>query len=283
MRLRHAAALAAVASVLLAAGSMRAATADQAFANGETLLAKADFQGAMQAFAAAARADRANQEYLQHYAMVQQVIAMRSSLAAEKSPERWEYTARGLHSFYISQGLYQEALALDEQMHARLNTTISATLLAETQLAMNLNAEAATTLSGLEPSKQTAATRALAGLALARQGKLADARQVAGGLQLASEASPGELYSTARLHAAVGNQQEALQLLTRCFESLTPSSLDALKDHARQTPDFASLASTEAFTRVLKTESKVPESKCSGGSGCAGCPMRGSCPSSQGH
>jgi len=283
MKLRPVGTLAVVVSVLLAAASARGNTAEQAFASGEALLAKADFQGALQAFATAARADRANQQYLQHFAMVQQVIAMRSSLLAEKNPERWEYTARGLHSFYIGQGLYEEALALDEQMHSRLNTTTSATLLAETQLAMNLNAEAAQTLSTLDLNKQTAATRALAGLALARQGKLDDARQVAGAIQLASDASPGELYSAARLQAAVGNQEGALQLLTICFESLAPSRLEALKDHARQSPDFVSLASTEAFAQVLKTESKVAESKCSGGSRCAGCPMRGSCPSSQGH
>jgi hypothetical protein len=28
---------------------------------------------------------------------------------------------------------------------------------------------------------------------------------------------------------------------------------------------------------VLRTESKVPESKCSGGTSCSNCPMRGKC------
>ena len=271
-----------VAAVLISPTLARADSAQEAFADGEALLVRADFQGALEAFARAARADRSNQEYLQHYAMVRQVVALRDRLATEQDPQRWEYVARGLHAFYVSQGIYNEALTLDRKIHARLNTAYSAALLAETQLAMDMNAQAAQVLAALDAAKQTAATRALHGLALARQAKTDEARNVARELELPKDADPGTVYGAARLHAAVGNAEHALGLLTRCFESVPPSRLDALKSHVRQSPDFVSVASTAEFAEVLKTESKVPESQCSGGSRCAGCPMRGKCSHSQG-
>ena len=39
----------------------------------------------------------------------------------------------------------------------------------------------------------------------------------------------------------------------------------------------ADMTSSAAFAQVLQTKSKVPESKCSGGSSCSTCPMRGNC------
>lgn len=90
------------------------------------------------------------------------------------------------------------------------------------------------------------------------------------------------MYTVARLSAMTGNSAEAVQLLVRCFESVPPSILTAYKTHAQRCPDFAALASTDALAQALEAESKIPESKCSGGSGCAGCPMRGKCPASKG-
>jgi hypothetical protein len=154
--------------------------------------------------------------------------------------------------------------------------------LAETQLALNKNDAAEATLAGLAAAKQTPATRALRGLALARQGKMDEAKKAAATIELSDDAGPGTIYSVARLNAAVGSHDEALELLTRCFESLAPSRLPGFKDHATKTPEFAALVSTAAFDEVLATESKIHESACSGGSRCATCPMRGQCSGSAG-
>ncbi len=259
-----------------------AGTADEAFAKGETLLAEGDFDGALAAYASAARADRDNQEYLLHYALVRRVVQLRQQLEKEEDPAQWGYIGRALHSFYVSQGMYGEALALGRRMHARLNNASSAILLAETALAMNENAEAARTLRALDAAETTPAVQALLGVALARLGKLAEARQIAARAVLPDGAGPGTVYATARLHAVAGNSAESLRLLVRCFESAPPSLSEGYKAHAQRTPEFAGLASTAEFAEVLETVSKVPESKCSGGSKCAGCPMRGKCPSSGG-
>jgi hypothetical protein len=274
-----------VLSTVLAAETnvVRAQSAPEYFAAGKAALANADFQGALRAFANAARRDQENQEYLQQYAMVRQVITLRQRLDTERDDARWEYIARGLRSYYVSNGLLSEALPLDKQRHARLNTTSSATTLAETQLALHMSAEAAETLAGLAAEKHTTATRALHALAVARQGDVERARTLADTIELTEDATPGSIYSVARLNAAMGNTDQALALLAKCLESLAPSRQAGFKKHAQTSPEFASFVSTAAFAEVLETKSKVHESACSGGSRCASCPMRGQCSGSSGN
>ena len=258
-----------------------ASDAEKAFEQGKTLVSQGDFQGAMQAFSTAARADRSNAEYMQNFALVRQVIMIQNALTKEKDLARWEYYARALHTYYISEDLYDLALELDKQIHERANSAASAALLAETQLAMNRNAEAVELLSRLPADKTSVVTESLEGIALARLGKKDAALKHASLVKPAEDDGPGIVYCVARLHAATGNAGEASTLLTRCFEQVPPSQLDAFKTHAQATPEFVSLAGTPEFQQALKTESKVQESSCSGGSSCAGCPMRGKCSKSE--
>ena len=248
-----------------------------AFEQGRKLVSQGDLEAAMEAFATAARTDRSNTEYMQNFSLVRQVIMIRGALAQEKNAQRWEYYARALHTFYIGEGLYDEALDLDKQIHERVNSASSAALLAETQLAMNMNAEAAELLSKLPPEKTNTVTESLEGIALARLGKKADALKHAHLARVGDGDGPGVVYCVARLQAATGNTTEATALLTRCFEQVPPSQLDGFKSHAKVTPEFAALADTPEFHQALKTASKVQESSCSGGSSCAGCPMRSQC------
>ena len=260
----------------------RGDTAEQAFARGNTLMSKGSFQEALRAYSTAVRAERSNQEYVQQFMLVRRVIVLRETLDRERDLQRWHRIAQALRSFYFDQGIYSEALSVDEKIHAKLNRTSSAAQLAETQLAMGKAADAAQVLAALNPQRTTAATQALLGIALARQGRVGEARKIAETTALPDKVGPGTLYSLARMHAIVGNHDEALGLLTLSFEAVPPSRLDDFKTHARQSPEFAGLASAEGFTRVFHTKSKVAESECSGGSSCAGCPMRGKCPKSQG-
>jgi Flp pilus assembly protein TadD len=248
-----------------------------AFEQGQTLVSQGDFEGAMQAFSTAARADRSNTEYMQNFSLIRQVIMIQNALEKEKNLQRWEYYARALHSYYISEKLYDQALALDTQIHERVNSAGSAALLAETQLAMDKDAEAVELLSKLPSDKTTVVTESLEGIALARLGKKADALKHADLAKLADDDGPGVVYCVARLQAVTGNASQASALLARCFEQVPPSQLEAFKSHAKLTPEFTALAGTPEFEQSLKTESKVKESSCSSGSSCAGCPMRGGC------
>lgn len=282
MRMKSMAVLALAITVCLGPALARGETPAESFAKGETLLAKGNFPAALQSYAAAARADRDNQEYMQHYAMVRRVVDMRSRLESERTPQRWEYMAKGLRAFYVSERIYPELLKLDQELHSRLGTADTAAMLAETQLAMSRSADAVKNLSALEQSKTTAMTQALLGIALVRSGKADEAKQVAGKLELPADAGPSMTYAAARLYAGTGDSATALKLLKTCFEATLPSILDGFKTHAKDCPDFAAIASSPEFVAVLETKSKMPESKCSGGSSCAGCPMSGKCPHSQG-
>ena len=122
---------------LIAPNSARADSAKQAFAKGDKLLAKADFEGSLVAYADAVRADRQNRDYQRQHAMVRQIIRLRKQVDTEQKTQRWSYMARALHSFYVKQRLYSAALEIDTKIHARLASASSARMLGETMLAMN--------------------------------------------------------------------------------------------------------------------------------------------------
>jgi hypothetical protein len=270
------------ATVLAYSAVARAETAAESFANGEKLLMKGEFEKALQSYAAAARTERNNQEYMQHHAMVRRIVDLRSRLDVERKQQQWEYIARALRAFYVNERLYPELLKLDQAIHKRLNSAESASMLAETQLAIDQNANAVQTLSALGASQRTVMTQLLLGIAAARTGKTDEAKRIAEKVNLPKDAGPGITYTAARLQAAIGDSAKAMVLLKKSFEGTLPSLLDGFKSHAKTCPEFASIVSIPEFADVMKTESKVPESKCSGGKSCAGCPMSGKCPKSQG-
>jgi hypothetical protein len=80
----------------LTSGLAAAEQAADLFRKGETQLAAGDLQGALQQFAGAVRASPSNQQYMQQYAMLRQVLMMRASLPNERVAAQWEYKARGL-------------------------------------------------------------------------------------------------------------------------------------------------------------------------------------------
>ena len=265
------------AAALLCSATALAGPAQDADARGKDLLAKADFNGAMQAFATAAKADTKNQQYRHSFALVRQVIALRDRLDKEQDPQRWEYIARALLDFYTTERIYPAALELGERMHGKLNTSASARMLGETQLAMGKNVEAEKMLAALDPQKATPATKSLYGLALVRTGKADEAAKIARSFAVPDDAEPRAIYCAARLQAAVGNVPETVELLRRCMENVQPSLQDGYREHARLCDDFALLSSSDAFAKALATKSKIAESKCSGGGKCAGCPNRAKC------
>ncbi len=263
--------------VLTCSAIASAETAQQAFDRGNTLLGSGDFQKALVAYSAAARADDTNRQYTHQFMLVRRVIVLRGSLEQEKDPNRWQQMARSLRAFYVSQAIYGEALSIDQKVHDRLNSAASAAQLAETQLSMNKPSDAEQVLAGLDAKESTPVTQALLSIALARQQQTDAARKIAGKVTHPEKAGPRTLYTLARMHAAVGNHDKALAAITSCLEAAPPSGIDGFRRHARQSPEFTALSSTVGFARALATKSKVPESKCSGGSSCAGCPMSGKC------
>jgi len=258
-----------------------AETAEETFNRGNELLRSGEFQQALDAYLAAARADKSNQQYSQQFMLLRQVIALRKKLESEKNTQRWRNTAQSLRAFYVSQGMYPQALAMDRRINDKLKTTASASQLAETLLAMSKMSEAEKVLKELDSEKSTPSTQALLSIAVARQERVEEAKKIAQAVSQPPKAGSRTLYTLARMHAIVGDHDKALAELTGCLENVAPSKAAGFKAHAKQTPEFADLASTDRFATALKTKSKVPESKCSGGSSCAGCPSRGNCSKSK--
>ncbi|MBN2561871.1 MAG: hypothetical protein JXQ75_13170 [Phycisphaerae bacterium] len=258
------------------AGSAEAAA--KSFAAGKAFLSKADFDGAMGAFKAAAKADPGNQEYAQQYAMLRQVIRMRGDCRKEQDAERWLKMAGALRTFYHDHRLYSESLPLDAERHRRHRSSESAVLLAETQLALGMNSEAAEMLSVLTKEQTSPRARVLHGLALARLGRIDEAKKLAEEpRQAPDDVGPRYFYDLARLQALTRDSKSACEALTRSFELTPPSQLDAFKAEAKEHQDFGALVGTARFAKVLETASKVRESKCSKGAGCGKCPMRAKC------
>lgn len=269
-----------VVGVVLAAVPALARPAEdaaRAFANGKALLAKVKFDEALQAFGTAAKADASNQEYRQAYAVLRQVIRMREEIEKKQDPDQWVSMARALRTFYHDHRIYSESLPLDRRIHEEHLAPDSAAMLAETLLALGKNAEAAETLSNVDKKETTPRTNVLLGLSLARQGRIDEAKAVARKANVKDDAGPGVFYELACLRALTGDPKASLEALTRSFELTPPSRLDTCKAEAKECKDFSAVANTTDFTDVLKTQSKVKESKCSKGPGCGKCPRRAKC------
>lgn len=250
---------------------------------GNLLLKKADFEGALKAYAAAARADTTNTVYRRQYSVVKQVVALRAALAAEQDDAKWQLTARKLNAFYGRNGLHAEALPLSKRLHQMGKNADTAADLAGTYLALGENAAAEKVLNGSDVGTPTLLTRTLLGIALARQEKLEAARAIAAKLEVAKDTSAGVLYNVACVKSLTGQKQEAVALLIKAFENTPPGQLAAMKAEAKTDKDLAGAVATPEFAAALKTESKVKASSCSGGPDCGQCPSQGKCESGHDH
>jgi tetratricopeptide (TPR) repeat protein len=264
-------------SVFTAAGADDAAVGAERFAAGHKLLAEADFEGALKAYSDAVAKDPDNQEYKAEHQILTRIENMRKKLSEEKDLKRWEAMLRGIHSYYCNNKLFQQAKELDQQLHRRKQNEASAVMLAETQLELGENKEVEQLLKVYIRNGASDYCRMLYGIALAREGKHGDAKALLKEKPVAMDARLGDRFQCARLYAVLGEEQEVMRRLTNVFESIPPSQLNKIKTYVRDTADFAPYVSTSQFATVLKTESKVAESKCSGGSSCGSCPSASSC------
>jgi tetratricopeptide (TPR) repeat protein len=255
--------------------------ASRHFAEGRALVKKGDLDGAKKAYAAAVKADPGKAEYRGQYSMVRRAIKIREKMVLEKDPIKWSGLAQSLRSFYLTEGLYPEALALSRQLHEKLKIGETAILLARVQMKMGQNAEAVKVLKGLDSNEVTPQTQVLLGLGLAREGKTAEAKRIAGAIAVPRDADDTLLFPLAGLYARVGDSGRAISTLRRSFEMTPPRELNVYKEIARTSKDFASISKSPDFAKVMRIESIVKESKCSEGTECGQCPMRkrSQCPS----
>ena len=244
---------------------------------GQALLAKADFDGALRCFEQAAKTDPEELNHDIRAAILRRVIAMRSRLAGMEDGEKWLPMARALHAYYITNEVYSEALAIAQAMHEKQPSAETAVCLAQTYLATGKNAEAEQTLRGVAADENSPQVRVLLGIAIARQERADEARALLKEIKQPEPPSAQLAFDTARLCALVGDSGAAADALVVCFENTPPSRLSVVKAEAQEDVDLAMLRASNKFAAALKTESKVPESKCSSGTSCDKCPSRATC------
>ncbi|MHC5010826.1 MAG: hypothetical protein ACYTG6_07745 [Planctomycetota bacterium] len=241
---------------------------------GEFLLRAGRIDEAAQAFLEAARAEPANQAYTDRALQLRRVQGLRRFVASNPPSDRWQSSVLSLHLFYLRNGLPDLALDLDLRAHEALDSAASAEWLAETYLALDRNADATTVLAPYSATSPRHA--AYHAIALARLGRIDDARRLAAAAVVAEDASPVYLFDVARVHALLGESERALALLRASLEKTPEVALDEARRRARAHRDLRGLATLPAFAEVLRTESQVAQT-CSGGSSCSSCPNRGRC------
>ncbi len=246
-------------------------------AQAEALLAKADFDGALEVYGKAAKADTTNTECREAYAVLRRVIKMREAVEKETNPERLAAMTSALRSFYYEREIYSEALALDQKTFEREKSADSAADLAHTHLQMGQTAEAETTIARIAADQMTPDLLLLKAIAVARQGRTDEAKAVLADFKVPENPSPALFYNLACAHAQAGDAEAALKWLVQAFENIPPSRLETFKAQASTDKDLAPLKDNPGFAVALKTESKVKESGCSGGTSCGNCPSRAKC------
>lgn len=263
---------------LLAAAPAIAETPAEAFARGQAQLREGKLDQAIEAFDAAAAADHDNAEYAARAKQLHKVAALQERLDKEKDDGPWTRIARALHLFYRSEHIDAEAVKIDQKIHERLKSALSASILADTLLATGRNAEVVELLDGLPDDQRDLGTSVVYVVALARAGRKDDAISAANAVKLPEDICPGKAFLLARMYGAVGRDEEAAKLLTTAFESTSAEKLPNFQKSAKENPDFATLVADEKYASLwtLKTnpalEHKDDHPKNDGRSHCMGCP-----------
>lgn len=236
------------------------------FERGEALLAKGEFQQALEAYQAAAKAAPDNPAYGQRVAVVQQVLRI-EGIAADASHAQWAQAVQMLHGFYLSNGLAERALPNDRKLHEREGSNATGYALATTLADLKRYAEAADVLSPLLAKGEDAGLRIMRAILRARQEKPDEARadldKTPGVLK-----DPGQLYNRACAYALLGETAKAGADLRKAFAHTPAAELEASKEWAKKDPDLVSLRGTPVFAKALETQSAAGASSCGDCGGC---------------
>jgi len=260
------------------------ATADDAptaaahHVRGHALLAKADFDGALASFLAAARAAPEDAGFREDALLLKRVVDQRRALDRPERHPRWAGIATSLHAFYLQHGLLEEAVRLGRRGVATLADAAAEERLVEALLEAGSDADALAQLVSKAAWTRGARHTIFHGIALARLARFEEAAAHAKALErLLDDADPLLLRDAARLHGLLGHEAQTAALLVRAFEGTEAARLDALKSAVRSHPDFRRVLASVAVTKALTATSRRKAPGCSGGSDCGSCPNRGGC------
>lgn len=237
--------------------SAAAQTPQAYYAAGSAKLASGDLIGASQLFEAAVRGDPTSSEYRAKYDGVQQAIGLSQLLDSERDDARWLSAARRLKSFYDTHRLAGPLLVLTRRMHNRLHNEYTTELLAQALIANGQPQEAIVLLRDFAANQPAAiGSRLLLVICSAQTGRQQEAEQLLRQCVVPLDANPAILYSLSRALALLGHNDEALERLNNSISGASPELSTALIRHAKASPDFGKLRTTEAFEKALVPQSR---------------------------
>ena len=251
--------------------------ARQLFEKGQALLAECDLAGALQAYESAAQADPEDLNYQVGAAILGRVIKIREMLPQLADTPKWAPALKAVYSYCLDNRAYAEALNQANTFHAKQADSESAAMVANVRLETGDNALAVEVIEALPIDKRANDSWVLLGIAQARLDRAAEAKAALQAIQPTEKPDASLLFDQARINSLLGDQAAAGECLTLAFENTPPSRLDAAKAKAQANADLVKLRDQAAFAKVMETESKIPESKCSGGASCGSCPSKGTC------
>jgi len=241
----------------LGCSEARCESAAEIFARGQSQVAAGNLDDGLKTLAAAVAADPINEEYTARFERLRKAVALRKQLDTEEDAAQWTQIARALHLFYHREKLYEAALEIDRQLHKRLQAAVSATLLAQTLMAMDRNAEAAETLQEIPEDQRELGSQSSLVIALARAGKMKKAAKLAKEIPVPEHLCPGKAYMLARMNAAIGDEPAAASLLKQAFSVAPAPKLPAFKAAALRCPELAALLEKDEYKELLDTQSLV--------------------------
>ena len=242
-----------------------------ATAKAEMLLQQGKFEEARDAFVALAKADPENEALVKRALVLKRVVDLREMVATEEVSPTWERAATALHGFYIQNKLTDAALAAGKAAHAKAGSDVTASFVADALLEKGANKEAVAWVEGLRMAQQTPQNLTYQSIALARLGRMDEAREIQKLYGTAETKDPGLLFDTARVQSLLGESEQALATLKSAFENCPAMALPMLKDLAGSSTDLSSLIRMPAFAEVMKTASKASGGGGGGGCGGGGC------------
>jgi hypothetical protein len=248
----------------------------------ETLIVKDNnLPAAMLEYASAAKANPQEVYYRQQYGILQRVAKMQSLLKTETNPEKWQSYARAIRGFFYSKGYYSVALPIDTEAAGKFNTGEYAANVLETLLLTGKKDEAAKFAADKKPADQTVRYQTLALVSEAYAGKTKEAVENLQTVKIDPKVDYESYFDYARIYNAANDKEKALSNLKVFLESTPPTEMPSARQMITRSADFASLAGSEDFKKVLATESKVAQSGCTGGSSCGSCKLKDKCSSNK--
>ncbi len=257
----------------------------------DVVLADSDFDSALKLYANAARENADNSYYKDQYSILRRVIKMKTALdkAAGTTDnlndtviKRLSTYYQAVRAYYYSKGFYSESLKLDDMAMKLIPGEQQALNYAESVVVVNPD-NALETVSGISADSENGAGQIeLYNLLLqSRKAKSDNLQAAVDKIKVNPEADPESLVYLACIYKNAGDQAKAYEYVQMALEHTVPSEINGTRILASSMEEFKGEANGKEFVEVLKTESKVAQSGCTGGSSCNSCSLKGKCSSTK--